>query len=108
VAARELGIIDLAWRQLPRCKLQHIGLHAVASEPADLELSRRGRLPVVLAAEGAECGLACLAMVARFHGHDIDLNGLRQRFALSLTGASLNSLMSVADGLELSARPRRA
>ena len=44
-----------------------------------LNFSGRGRLPVVLASEAAECGLACLAMVARYHGHDVDLNGLRQR-----------------------------
>ena len=34
----------------------------------------------MLASEAAECGLACIAMVARYHGHDVDLNGLRQRF----------------------------
>ena len=45
-----------------------------------LNFSRRRRLPLVLASEAAECGLACIAMVARFHGHDVDLNGLRQRF----------------------------
>jgi ATP-binding cassette, subfamily B, bacterial CvaB/MchF/RaxB len=74
---------------------------------AELKLTSRPRLPVVLAAEAAECGLACLTMVARFHGHDIDLNGLRQRFALSLTGASLGSLMRLADALALSGRALR-
>jgi ATP-binding cassette subfamily B protein RaxB len=76
------------------------------SRLAELNLARRPRLPVVLAAEAAECGLACLTMVARFHGHDIDLNGLRQRFALSLSGASLGSLMRLADSLALSGRAR--
>src|SRR5262249_54727398 len=75
--------------------------------PAELSFTRRGRLPVVLAAEAAECGLACLAMVARFHGHDIDLNALRQRFALSLTGAGLGSLMALADAFSLSPRALR-
>ena len=28
---------------------------------------RRGRVPVILQTEAAECGLACLAMVARMH-----------------------------------------
>ena len=77
------------------------------SRLAELNLARRPRLPVVLAAEAAECGLACLTMVARFHGHDIDLNGLRQRFALSLSGASLGSLMRLADALALSGRALR-
>jgi ATP-binding cassette subfamily B protein RaxB len=31
------------------------------------------RLPVILQAEAAECGIACLAMVAGYHGHQIDL-----------------------------------
>src|SRR5262249_6622530 len=60
---------------------------------AELNFGGRPRLPVVLAAEAAECGLACMTMIARYHGHDIDLNGLRQRFALSMTGATLRSLI---------------
>ena len=64
-----------------------------------INLSRAPRLPLVLASEVSECGLACIAMIARFHGHDIDLNGLRQRFALSLSGMSLRSLMGLADQL---------
>ena len=75
--------------------------------PEELSFTRRRRLPVVLAAEAAECGLACLTMVARFHGHDIDLNALRQRFALSLTGAGLGSLMTLAAALGLSPRALR-
>src|ERR1700692_3110448 len=73
----------------------------------ELNFTRRKRLPVVIAAETAECGLACLAMIASLHGHDIDLNGLRQRFSLSLSGASLGGIMSLADSLGLSARALR-
>ena len=72
-----------------------------------LNFSRRRRLPLVLASEAAECGLACITMVARYHGHDVDLNGLRQRFALSLAGMSLRSLMGLADQLGFSSRPLR-
>ena len=74
----------------------------------ELEFSRRRKIPVVLAAEAAECGLACLTMIARFHGHDVDLNGLRQRVALSLSGATLRGLMEIADGLGFQSRPLRA
>jgi ATP-binding cassette subfamily B protein RaxB len=72
-----------------------------------LNFSGRRRLPLVLASEAAECGLACLAMVARYHGHDVDLNGLRQRFALSMSGISLRNLMGLADQLGFSSRPLR-
>jgi ATP-binding cassette subfamily B protein RaxB len=74
---------------------------------SELNFARRKQLPVMVAAEAAECGLACLAMIARFHGHDIDLNGLRQRFSLSLAGASLGGIMSLADNLGLSSRALR-
>src|SRR5262245_25788260 len=69
------------------------------------ELRIAGRsLPVIAASEAAECGLACMAMVSRYHGHDIDLNGLRQRFALSLAGVSLKGLMGIADQLGFTTR----
>ena len=41
-----------------------------------LNFSGRKRVPVILQTEAAECGLACLAMVACFHGYRIDLPSL--------------------------------
>lgn len=72
-----------------------------------LNLLDRRRLPVVLGAEAAECGLASLTMIARYFGHDIDLNGMRQRYSVSMSGASLRSIMELADMLELSTRALR-
>jgi len=72
-----------------------------------LNFERRRKLPVVLASEGAECGLARMAMIAAYHGHEIDLNGLRQRFSISLAGATLRNLMSLADQLAFESRPLR-
>jgi len=71
-----------------------------------LALDRR-RLPVVLQTETAECGLACLAMVASYHGLATDLPALRRRFSLSLKGATLSFLMQAAGQLELGSRPLR-
>ncbi|MGV7211675.1 cysteine peptidase family C39 domain-containing protein, partial [Oxalobacteraceae bacterium A2-2] len=31
-------------------------------------------LPLILQDEAAECGLACLAMIASYHGHELDMN----------------------------------
>lgn len=73
----------------------------------ELNFGRIRRLPMLRAAEAAECGLACLAMVARYWGHDVDLNGLRQRFTLSLSGASLRSIMEQGSALSLSPRAIR-
>ncbi|RZI61827.1 MAG: peptidase domain-containing ABC transporter [Rubrivivax sp.] len=57
--------------------------------------------------EVAECGLASFAMIAAYHGHQVDLNGLRQRYALSLKGATLSDLMRIADGMDFACRPLR-
>ncbi len=70
---------------------------------SDIGLAGR-TLPVMTASEAAECGLACMAMISAYHGHDVDLNGLRQRHAISLAGASLKSIMGIADQLGFSTR----
>lgn len=61
----------------------------------------------VLQAQAAECGLACLAMVASHHGHRTDLMELRGRFGLSARGASLVQLADIAGQLGLQPRPLR-
>ncbi len=66
------------------------------------------RLPLILQTEAAECGLACLAMVAAHHGLRSDLPTLRQRFSISLKGATLADLVRMAGQLQLSARAVRA
>lgn len=71
----------------------------------DLGLFGRHSVRHVRQTEVAECGLACLAMVASFHNLDIDLNTLRRRHAPSLRGASLKSLIAVADQLGFASRP---
>jgi ATP-binding cassette subfamily B protein RaxB len=72
-----------------------------------LNLGFGRRLPMILQTEAAECGLACLAMVAGYYGHHADLADLRRRFGVSLRGATLKDLMRIADGLGLAARPLR-
>jgi len=74
---------------------------------AALRFGSRRDLPVLLQTEAAECGLASLGMVACFHGHRIDLAGLRQRFTVSLKGATLAYLMQAAGRLDLAPRPLR-
>ena len=69
---------------------------------------RAHRVPLVLQTEAAECGLACLAMVAGAHGLDSDLPTLRQRFSLSLKGVNLLDLVRMAEELRLHARALRA
>ncbi len=72
-----------------------------------LRFGGRKRLPVILQTEAAECGLACLAMVARYYGHDLDLPGLRRKASLSLKGANLKRVIEIAGQLQLDTRPLR-
>ena len=69
---------------------------------------RGGRMPMLLQTEVAECGLACLAMIAAHHGHRSDLATLRRRYALSQKGATMADLVRLAGRLELNARALRA
>jgi ATP-binding cassette subfamily B protein RaxB len=66
------------------------------------------RLPMILQTEAAECGLACLAMVAAHHGLHSDLPTLRQRFSVSLKGTTMADLVRLGGQLRLNARALRA
>ena len=64
-------------------------------------------LPVIRQSAVAECGLACLAMIAGYFGSEQDLASLRRRFGASMQGASLASLIRISESLHLSARAVR-
>lgn len=66
---------------------------------------RAKRLPVLLQTEAAECGLACLGMIASYWGHTIDIASMRRRFSVSLKGVTLKGLITIAQGMSLSPRP---
>lgn len=65
------------------------------------------KLPVVQQAEGAECGLVCLVMIANYFGHRVDLIGLRQKYPPSRNGARLSDLLAIAHDLQLETRAVR-
>jgi ATP-binding cassette subfamily B protein RaxB len=65
------------------------------------------RLPMVMQTEAAECGLACLAMIAGNYGQPCDIADLRRRLSISLKGASLKHLVSMAERLGFASRPVR-
>ncbi|TMN88131.1 ABC transporter ATP-binding protein [Pseudoalteromonas phenolica] len=72
-----------------------------------LQFWSRNSLPIILQSEAAECGLASLAMVACYHGYQTDLVSIRQKFSISLEGATLLDIMGFAEQLNLSTRPLR-
>jgi len=62
---------------------------------------------MIMQTEAAECGLACLTMIAGYHGIETDLQTMRRDHAVSLKGSTLKSLIDVADSMHLAARPLR-
>lgn len=65
------------------------------------------RLPVILQSDRAECGLACVAMVAGYFGHRAPLHEYRRRFRVSQRGTTLLRLRDIAEQLELKGRAVR-
>ncbi len=74
---------------------------------SDINFGFGRRLPLILQTQATECGLACLGMIAGYHGYRIDLANLRQQFSISLKGATLAHLTRLAKRLDLESRPLR-
>jgi len=66
------------------------------------------RTPSILQTETAECGLACLAMIAGRYGHRVDLPALRLSYNVSLRGTTLHDLVRIASSMRLATRALRA
>lgn len=64
-------------------------------------------MQMIYQSEAAECGLACITMIASHHGHQINLATVRSRYAVSLKGANLQHLLQLADQLNLAGRALR-
>jgi ATP-binding cassette subfamily B protein RaxB len=76
------------------------------AHPLDLiHLGGAKRVTLFRQSEAAECGLACLAMIADYYGLKTDLATLRRRFSLSLKGTTLKTLIVIADELGMNQRP---
>ncbi|MGK6356624.1 peptidase domain-containing ABC transporter [Sphingomonas sp. DT-207] len=70
-------------------------------------LPRSQALPLILQVEPAECGLACVCMVAGFHGHETSLAAARVSNATTLRGSTLQDLVDIAASYRLGARAIR-
>ena len=72
-----------------------------------LQFGFRRSIDVQLQTEATECGLACISMIATFHGYDTDLPTLRRRFSPSLKGLTLVDLLKIGAALDLAGRAVR-
>lgn len=59
---------------------------------------------VILQSEIAECGIASMAMVASYYGHQLDMPAMRNLFSANLKGMNLQQLIELGDSLHLSSR----
>jgi ATP-binding cassette subfamily B protein RaxB len=62
------------------------------------------RVPMILQSEAPECGIACVAMIASYHGLRTDLSAMRMRLAPSMKGVTLQHIAAIADTLKMSFR----
>lgn len=62
------------------------------------------QIPLIMQAEIAECGLAAMAMVACYYGHQLDMPAMRKRFSANLKGMNLQELIELGDSLGLVSR----
>lgn len=70
-------------------------------------MRHRRRVPVILQQESAECGSACLAMIAAYYGKQVRLDGMRKLHDDAGRGVTFKDLLQVAGRLQLIARPLR-
>ena len=59
---------------------------------------------MILQSEAPECGIACVAMIASYHGFRTDLSAMRLRLAPSMKGVTLKHISAIADTMKLAAR----
>jgi len=62
----------------------------------ELGFFRKKAVKLIRQAEFAECGLACVTMIAKYHGLDVDIGTMRRRFSPSMRGATLRSLIELS------------
>src|SRR5262245_12660274 len=89
------------------CSIRSTACGVGSSMQSGLAFSGRRRTPLVLQTEATECGLACLAMVAGYHGYRTDLATLRGKHSVSQKGTTLAGLIKIAAHLNLNSRPLR-
>lgn len=58
-----------------------------------------GKLPVYQQSEVAECGIACLAMAATYHGYKINMLAMRRKYPAGLQGVTVRQIVDAANDI---------
>ncbi|PWW07080.1 peptidase domain-containing ABC transporter [Mangrovibacter plantisponsor] len=72
-----------------------------------LRFSGRNTLPLLRQTQAAECGLACIGMVAGYYGNKMDMLTLRKKYATSLKGSTLTDVINLGSHLNMVCRALR-
>ncbi len=64
-------------------------------------------LPMIMQTQIDECGAACLAMISSYHGHTMDMSGMRAKMNTGLTGTTVRQLLEFSEKLNLAGRAVR-
>ena len=80
---------------------------AIPSDSGRIPRRRRRTFPLIRQIDEADCGVACLSMICRFHGKRISLTRLRALAHTATDGTTLKNLCAAAEELGFSARPVR-
>lgn len=62
------------------------------------------KLSFIRQSEASECGLACINMLASYYGKAVSIQSIRSLFPGMSEGATVNNLLSILSGLELTGR----
>ena len=76
----------------------------VARAVAALRVRRSHRVPVLMQSVGGECGVACVAMLAQYHGVPADVAALSAQAGIGRLGARVGELQQLAQSLGLPTR----
>ncbi|TQV77363.1 peptidase domain-containing ABC transporter [Aliikangiella marina] len=69
-----------------------------------LKFTNRKKLSIVLQASESETALACMTMLANYHGNNVDLSQVRSEYSLSSRGTTIKCLMNLAENMGFSSR----
>ena len=67
-------------------------------------ISKHSKVPLIIQSAAAECGLACMAMVTGFYGHEIGLFELRRKSPVSAKGMTLKALFRLGQKMGMVVR----
>ncbi|WP_407412188.1 peptidase domain-containing ABC transporter [Acinetobacter sp.] len=73
----------------------------------NLNFSFFPKVPIIFQTEASECGLACVAMISSYYGHNQNIHSLRQKHAISIKGLTLKDLINICEKNNFNSRPLR-